>query len=178
MRGVDDEEEKIDPLRTAVAAKGVELSALFFVVFEHHELPGKPRRQPRLVAPPGPSTAGGKQSRQNITLAPIDGETGPPVVAGWADSSTHRAELRSHRLIAEAFRTRRGRTLDIPASAYRKFIREAEDFLREQGFVIVELDHVTSAQPQSGLTVGTWILILLAVLVLGIGIGIGWMLGS
>lgn len=173
-----DEARKFDPLRTALAAKGVELSALFFVVFEHFELPGTPPRQPRLVAPPGPSTGGGKLARQNISLVPVDGAQGPSVVVGWADSSTRRAELRVYRVVADGYRARFGKDLDIPRAAYNRFVAQTEEFLREQGFVIVEVAHAEGGAPARRAPTWTWVLVLLAVLLLGVGIGVGWVLAS
>ncbi len=177
---VVDDGRASDPLRTALAAKGVELSALFFVVFEETELPGTPPRQPRLMAPPGPSTGGGKMARQHVTLVPVDDQDGPSVVAGWVDSSTKRCELRSWGTLADRHQQRRGKKLDIPKGAYGRFAREAAAFFKEQGFTMVAAARQSSqaARRGSGTGWGLWLLVLLITFVLGIGIGVFWMLNN
>ena len=168
----------MDPLRTALAAQGVELSALFYVVFEHFELPGSPPRIPRLNAPHGPSTAGGKMARQHISLVPKEGLSGPTVVVGWADSSTHRAELRTYDLVDEIHHQRFGRPLEIPRGVYRRFLRKTEAFLKEHDFTIVEIDQAThsgtSERPTGHL--GLWVLVLFTTLILGVCLGMLLML--
>jgi len=165
-----------DPLRTAVAAQGVELSALFFVVFEHSILPGAPPRQPRLLAPPGQSTAGGKLARQHVTLEPADGQDGPNVVVGWADMGARWAQLRSFTAVNEAYFQRFGQHLELKRGPYNQFIRDAANFLREQGFA-VEVAESRSSAPGEAAGGSPWLLfglVLTAALVLGIAIGIGW----
>lgn len=173
MERVSPTRKKMDPLRTAVAAKGVELSALFFVVFEQLELPGTPPRKPRLTAPHGPSTGGGKMSRQHISLEPSEGESGPTVVIGWADPTILRVELRSFDTIVSNYYRRFGMDLDIPKGAYRRFVRKAESFFQEQGFTIVEVSETGPREPQEAESsqLGLWLLVLFTTLVFGICLG-------
>jgi hypothetical protein len=175
---VSDEKRRIDPLRTALAAKGVELSALFFVVFEHFEIPGAPPRRPRLTAPHGPSTEGGRIARQHIALEPAEGQPGHSVVIGWADSALRRVELRSYQLVAENFRRRAGTKLDMSPGAYRRFLKQAEAFFTEQGFSIVELTQAaTGAEPAPRRsTAMVWVLVLVSTLAIGVCIGVLLML--
>lgn len=175
MERVSSTRKKMDPLRTAVAAKGVELSALFFVVFEHLKLPGTPPRKPRLTAPHGPSTGGGKMSRQHISLQPSEGESGPTVVVGWADPTLFRVELRSYHTVLANYYRRFGMDLDIPKGAYRRFVRKAESFFQEQGFTIVEVSEAAprgrESQENDSNNLGLWLLVLFTTLVLGICLG-------
>jgi hypothetical protein len=166
----------VNPLRTALAAQGIHLSALFYAIFEKTRLPGTPRRQPRLMAPPGPSTGGGKMSRQNLTLVPEDDTDARSVVIGWADSSTGRAELRSWEVVSEGYQQRFNRPLDIPKGAYNKFVDQACGFFREQG---IQVDRVTkpSVPPPQDTQPRTnawflWSLVLVLTLTLGVGLGI------
>lgn len=116
-------------------------------------------------------------SRQHISLTPVEEGTGPAIVVGWADSSTRRAELRSFKTVAEAYRQRLKQELDIPPGLYRKFIKQAEEFFREQGFVIVEIEHSSlSSGQRSQQNWGLWLLILVTTLLLGVTIGVIWML--
>jgi hypothetical protein len=168
----------MDPLRTALAAKGVELSALFFVVFEHFEVPGAPPRRPRLIAPHGPSTEGGRIARQHIALEPAEGHAGHAVVVGWADSAMRRAELRSYPMVAETYRRRAGSRLELSPGAYRRFLKQAEAFFTEQGFYIVELSQAPDGggpAPRRNLAL-VWVLVLLSTLALGVCIGVLLML--
>lgn len=172
----DDHRSNVHPLRTALAAQGIHLSALFFAVFENTVIPGNPQREPRLMAPPGPSTGGGKMARQNFSLIPVDEAEGKTVVIGWADSSQKRAELRSWKVVAEAHRQRFGQELDIPVGAYNSFMTKVVSFLREQGFTIERVDDLQSRHPlpvQSparGLWL-MWVLVLIATLAVGMGLG-------
>jgi len=165
-----------DPLRTAVAAKGVELSALFFVIFEHTVVSGNPGRRPRLVAPHGPSTAGGKMARQHLTLVPVDGTSGPTTVVGWLDPATRQAELRTQGALIASHARRFHENLVLSATDYGSFLEEAREFLLEQGFrvdVINECDNLGSRSKQSG-RILLVVILLGATLVVGIAIGVAW----
>lgn len=179
-----DHQGRVHPLRTALAAQGVHLSALFFAVFENTRLPGTPKRQPRLMAPPGPSTGGGKMARQSLTLVPEEGAEGSSVVVGWADSSTKRAELRSWSVVADAFRERFAEDLDIPVGPYNRFIDKAGAFFREQDFAVDRVDERQTTVPEPpaepkdrGLWL-LWVLVVLAALAVGIGLGVLFMVLS
>lgn len=173
---MDEHGSKIDPLRTALAAKGVELSAIFFVVFEDVVIPGAIGRQPRLTAPHGPSTGGGKMARQHITLSPIGDEEGAVVVAGWADQTRGQAELRSYEVVAAKHKERFGVKLDIPSAAYRSFLKRAQAFFHEQEFTVhmIEPSAATASQKRSS-SWGLLVLLLVTTLIVGVALGIAVM---
>jgi hypothetical protein len=166
-----------DPLRTALAAKGVNLSALFYVVFENLRIPGTPPRRPRLMAPAGPSTSGGRLARQHLTLDPADGYDGPAVVVGWADPARRLAELRTLRAVDAAYRVRFGQRLDLEPSHYGRFLNEAKAFLIDQGFGVTLQDRAAGQAPS--VARNPWLilgLILLSTLLLGVLLGAAWVL--
>lgn len=167
-----------DPLRTALAAQGVELSSLFFVVFENTILPGTPPRSPRLLAPPGQSTAGGRLARQHITLLPEDGSDAPAVVVGWADAAHRWVQLRSFRAVDAAHQQRFGQRLGLRSGPYGEFVRAATAFFREQGFSVDVQDQAPELAPRKSEPSKSPLLVFAVVLgsALLLGLAIGAML--
>jgi hypothetical protein len=175
---VADRDAPNDPLRTALAAEGVNLSALFFVVFENLLIEGNPPRRPRMMAPAGPSTAGGRLARQHLTLEPEEGHPGAAVVCGWADPARRMAELRTFRALDQAHYERFGQHLEMDAPSYARFLNEVKAFLIEQSFGVSLLDHAPGHAPAERGS-SPWVIlavVLLSTLVLGVGLGAAWVL--
>lgn len=78
-----------------------------------------------VLAPDGPSTAGGKRARQAIRLVPAGGD-GAPVMCGSVDVARKVVELRSYRSVAEQYQQRFGKPFGIADAEYAALCRELE----------------------------------------------------
>jgi len=83
---------------------------------------------PELMAPEGPSTAGGVQAMQHLRLVPAqDGK--PTIVVGYANHAEGKAELRDYEYVATVYLQRYGRPLDLDRAAYDGFVAFAKQVL-------------------------------------------------
>ncbi|WP_240357096.1 MULTISPECIES: hypothetical protein [Myxococcus] len=87
-----------------------------------------PHRVLRIDDPEGPSTGGGKQARQSISLVPRKG-TGPSVVCGWVDVSKREAQLRGFEGVAKRYEAHHGEPLELAPEEYERFLHDVEDVL-------------------------------------------------
>ncbi|MCP3166827.1 hypothetical protein [Myxococcus qinghaiensis] len=87
-----------------------------------------PHRVLRIDDPEGPSTGGGKQARQSISLVPRKG-TGPSVVCGWVDVSKREAQLRGFEGVAKRYEAHHGEPLELATEEYERFLHDVEDVL-------------------------------------------------
>jgi translation initiation factor IF-2 len=87
-----------------------------------------PHRVLRIDEPEGPSTAGGKLARQNISLVPRKG-SGPSLVCGWVDVSKREAQLRNHDAVAKRYESHHGEPLELVAEEYERFLNDVEEVL-------------------------------------------------
>ncbi|MFY1826846.1 hypothetical protein ACN47A_13080 [Myxococcus fulvus] len=87
-----------------------------------------PHRVLRIDEPEGPSTAGGKLARQNISLVPRKG-SGPSLVCGWVDVSKREAQLRNHEAVAKRYEAHHGEPLELVAEEYERFLNDVEEVL-------------------------------------------------
>lgn len=87
-----------------------------------------PHRVLRIDDPEGPSTGGGKQARQSISLVPRKG-TGPSVVCGWVDVSKRESQLRSFEGVARRYEAHHGEPLELAPEEYERFLHDVEDVL-------------------------------------------------
>ena len=94
-----------------------------------------PHRVLRIDEPEGPSTAGGRQARQSISLIPRRG-SGPSIVCGWVDVSRKEAQLRSHESVARRFELHHGARMDLPAEDYERFLEDVEEALLTVGLKV------------------------------------------
>jgi hypothetical protein len=158
-----------DSDRTEVASAGVLLSDSFQVTFEGFTIPGDVPRRPELAPPPGPSTMGGVQARQSLTLKPVRGN-GRTFTVGWANVSDRRAQLRTHKCLHELHVQHFGKepfTLD--EAYFQIFFDRARAFLSDKGLLVeVETRPPASMLPPSassgrvGLVLATVLLVLCA----------------
>ncbi|MGA7123861.1 MAG: hypothetical protein WBY94_27410 [Polyangiaceae bacterium] len=83
---------------------------------------------PELMAPEGPSTAGGIQAMQHLRLVSAqDGK--PTIVVGYANHAEGKAELRNYEYVAAVYLQRFGRALELDRAAYDSFVGFAKQVL-------------------------------------------------
>ena len=76
---------------------------------------------PELMAPQGPSTAGGVQAMQHLRL--VARQAGQPtLVVGYANHAEGKAELRTYDYVGAVYRQRYHRPLDLDRAAYDAFL--------------------------------------------------------
>jgi hypothetical protein len=116
------------PIYTMTAAQGANAAELINAGLAKKTV-GKALQRRIVVAPPdGPSTQGGKHARQTITLAAVEGQHAA-VMCGWLDVAQKTAGLRDYRAVADQFKARTGKPLDVTAEEYLSIINELEKFM-------------------------------------------------
>src|SRR5262249_3676098 len=103
----------------------------------------------KLAAPEGPSTGGGMQALQHISLIPDAG--GATITAGSANQVTKVAELRSHQYPEQRHRQRcGGKSFPLDRVSYNELLKRMQAFFTKQRLAIVLLDSSPAAgRPQS-----------------------------
>jgi translation initiation factor IF-2 len=122
---------------TMVAGQAVSLAELFkYIIGKSHVIEADGTTYtPQMSAPEGPSTAGGKQALQHVTLVPANGSS--TLVIGTAHLVDKHAELRSYGHVAAVFRQRfKGAPFSVPEGQYDKLIQQARSFFTERGFQV------------------------------------------
>ncbi len=127
------------PKHTIFASQALGLAAMFQALTSKHRLGGSPAYLPQLAAPDGPSTAGGKQALQHVSLIPEGG--GDTIVIGSANTVEKRAELRSYRHVGRTYGQRwRGAQLPFDKEAYDELLKQIQAFFSSQSFIVTVLD--------------------------------------
>jgi hypothetical protein len=127
------------PKHTIFASQALGLAAMFQALTSKHRLGGNPSYLPQLAAPDGPSTAGGKQALQHVSLIPEGG--GDTIVIGSANTVEKRAELRSYRHVARTYGQRwRGAGLPFEQEPYEDLVNQIQAFFSSQSFSVTLLD--------------------------------------
>lgn len=154
--------------RTLLAAQGLSLVARFDAFFASELISGY---VPRLVEPPGESTAGGKQAVQHIALVAQD-PASPAITVGWLNCATNQAKLRTRGCV-QSILTRRskGRRVLLDAQAYQRFFERAQKFLQDQGMVVTAEVEPPDAPGEPNRALGgipTWLWVVLAFLLVAV----------
>jgi hypothetical protein len=132
------------PRHTMFATQALGLAALFQALTSKHRLGGSPAYVPQLAAPDGPSTAGGKQALQHVSLIPEGG--GDTIVIGNANTVEKRAELRSYRHVARTYSQRwKGARLPFEKEPYEELIKQIQVFFSSQSFTVTVIDLAAEA---------------------------------
>jgi hypothetical protein len=127
------------PKHTIFASQALGLAAMFQALTSKHRLGGSPAYLPQLAAPDGPSTAGGKQALQHVSLIPEGG--GDTIVIGNANTVEKRAELRSYRHVGHTYSQRwRGAQLPFDPDSYDELLKQIQAFFSSQSFTVTVLD--------------------------------------
>jgi hypothetical protein len=160
------------PERTEIASAAVLLADMFALAFESLIIPGDTPRKARLAQPEGPSTMGGTQARQHITLSAEQGEL-RSLTVGWVDIPKREAELRTFGYLREMHQQRFGDTPFVLDEAYfQVFFDRAQSFLSEHGFLVKVRTRPQSSMlppPRPARRVATVVMVLLFLAVLAAG---------
>jgi hypothetical protein len=174
---------------TAVAQEAMDIGDHLLLLFSKKTCGENPRMRVDVAKPDGPSTEGGKKSRQTISLVPVEGTSGK-VMVGWLDVALKRVEVRSFRVVRFQYYNRYGTDFKVPHSEYEKVVQELSIFLRARGFDVVVKDDTpagrlsapqhqaasaTVAAPNNGGGI-PWIWIAVSLLIGAGGIALGAML--
>ncbi|CAM4361067.1 hypothetical protein GTZ93_26585 [Corallococcus exiguus] len=116
-------------LRTMFATHSALLAERLKGELQHKIYGRSPHRILRVDEPEGPSTAGGKQARQAISLVDRKG-TAPALVAGWVDVAKGQASLRNHEAVAKRYEFQHGTPLELAPEEYEKFLTDVDEVLR------------------------------------------------
>jgi hypothetical protein len=107
------------------AREGLDAAEVVKAAFRNRTIGAVTPRRLEVVAPDGPSTAGGKRARQTIRLVPAQGEAAP-VMCGFLDVARKRVELRSHATVAQQWADRFSAPFDVTAAEYATLCRDLE----------------------------------------------------
>ncbi|WP_375759075.1 hypothetical protein [Corallococcus exercitus] len=167
-------------LRTMFATHSALLAERLKAELQHKIYGRSPHRILRVDEPEGPSTAGGKQARQAISLVDRKG-TAPALVAGWVDVAKGQASLRNHEAVARRYEFQHGTPLELVPEEYEKFLNDVDEVLRTAAIQVRILVPDESAPtratvgPQAPRATGVavrWVLLLVAVaFLLGLAAG-------
>ncbi|RKH55568.1 hypothetical protein [Corallococcus aberystwythensis] len=167
-------------LRTMFATHSALLAERLKAELQHKIYGRSPHRILRVDEPEGPSTAGGKQARQAISLVDRKG-TAPALVAGWVDVAKGQASLRNHEAVARRYEFQHGTPLELVPEEYEKFLTDVDEVLRTAAIQVRILVPDESAPTRA--TVGQqapratgvavrWVMLLVIVaFLLGLGAG-------
>jgi hypothetical protein len=170
-----------DDKRTVFARKAIDLADLFAKWAGEYPVGGLNAYEVKMTTPDGPSTGGGKQGTQHITLQPSRG--GPPLVAGTVNQLMRVVELRTWAYMREQQERRNpGMQFGLDVKAYRLFFDRMVEFFEGAQFKVSTVDvtslEATASPPPRGTPKQSfpwkWILgAAVVLLALAIGIAIG-----
>lgn len=110
---------------TMTAREGLDAAELVNAAFGRKTIGKLTPRRLEVVAPDGPSTAGGKHARQTIRLVPASGEGGP-VMCGFLDVAQKLVELRSYETLVLQYEARFGEACDITRDEHATLCRDLQ----------------------------------------------------
>ena len=127
-------------LRTRVSMQALDFAGAFRSVVGHLRIPPA-GYVPELMAPDGPSTGGGSQSRQRIRLVPTN-DRFPTLVVGSANVKSGKSELRSFEYVDAVHRQHFGKPVELDRAAYESFLEMVRNY-----FGVAQLDVVIETAP-------------------------------
>jgi hypothetical protein len=148
---------------TMVAGEGLGLARTFNTMLSQ-PFPGW---RAELAEPPGPSSGGGKQVRQNISLIT---PSGGRLAMGHVDTVARTATLRSYDMINALHEQRFSQPLSITSDEYQKYVGITSHMLSGIGLVVSHevrsLSVVPASAEPSGDSRGLFLVVVLGVAVL------------
>ncbi|MFB1478947.1 hypothetical protein [Corallococcus sp. RDP092CA] len=172
--------EATPELRTMFATHSALLAERLKAELQHKIYGRTPHRILRVDEPEGPSTAGGRQARQAISLVDRKG-VAPALVAGWVDVAKGQASLRNHEAVAKRYEFQHGTPLELVPEEYEKFLADVDEVLRTAAIQVRILVPDESAPtratvgqqtPRATGVAARWVLLLvLGAFLLGLGAG-------
>src|SRR5262245_2003921 len=128
-----------EPSHTVFAARAFGLAELFKLAVGPTRLEGPVVYTAELAAPDGPSTAGGREALQHVSLRPEGG--GATLVVGSANGVDQHVELRTYGYVARLYRQRfKGAALPFGEPAYGVLLEKMRGFFGSQGFRVSLLE--------------------------------------
>jgi hypothetical protein len=97
-----------------------------------------------VAEPMGPSTGGGRQALQPIT---IESQAGERLAVGRVDPVRRAVVLRTYNVVSTLHGRRYGRAFPVGADDYKKFITQITTFFRAMQFGITDERYVSEAPP-------------------------------
>jgi len=110
---------------TMTAREGLDAAELVSAAFARKTIGQRTPRRVEVIAPDGPSTAGGKRARQTIRLVPAASD-GSPVMCGFLDVAQKVVELRSFETLVQQYEARFGEPCDITRDEYTGLCRDLQ----------------------------------------------------
>jgi hypothetical protein len=131
---------------TMTAREGLDAAELVNAAFGRKTVGKQTPRRVEVIAPDGPSTAGGKRARQTIRLVPAAGD-GSPVMCGFLDVAQKVVELRSFETLVQQYEARFGAACDISQDEYAGLCRDLQMTLSpfRYSFAYESETHATAA---------------------------------
>lgn len=120
--------------------QALDFAGAFRTVVGHLRLPPA-AYVPELMAPEGPSTAGGKHALQRMRLVPAAAGF-PTLVVGSANVKTGRAMLRSYEHVDAVHREHFGKPVELDRAAYDEFVKLVTNY-----FAVAQLEVVVEEAP-------------------------------
>jgi translation initiation factor IF-2 len=114
--------------RTVFSSQAALIADLVRDKFSSRFFGRSPFRVLRIDEPEGPSTAGGRLARQNISLVAQQGSA-PSIVCGWVDVSKKEAQLRSYESVSRRHEARHGQKVELGPEHYERFLNDLVDTL-------------------------------------------------
>jgi hypothetical protein len=144
----------VEDKRTRFALQALDLVELFQIHFGAEKLaaPDGATYHIGISAPEGPSTGGGKQAVQHVTLVPTEGRTlgSPPkdggglprvIVAGNVNQVDKTADLRTWGYLAHVHAQRfKGAEIPLDRAQYEPVLGRMKSFFTQQGYKLVVSD--------------------------------------
>ena len=124
--------------RTINAFRLFDFGSLFTAHFAPRVYGTQRPRRVRVTDADSQSTAGGRQARRSILLAPDDGRR-DTLVLGWIDITRKTAELRTFESLAQYFQERFQRSVDMTADEYADLQLDVVQFLRARNIQLTLL---------------------------------------
>jgi hypothetical protein len=135
-------------LRTAFSNKAAMIADLIKATFARRSYGTAPYRL-HIDEPDGPSTGGGRQARQPLSLV-ANVESAPAIVCGWVDVAKKESQLRSYGVVTKRHLSRYGAAPDITEEEYEQFLNELVDTLFYGGIkILVQVPDEQEAQQQA-----------------------------
>lgn len=133
---------------TTFAGQAISLSDMFKFSVGKSVLDGAVKYRAELSAPDGPSTAGGKQALQHVTLVPVGEGGAARLLIGTANVVEKQAELRTFNHVDGLHRQRfKGTPFAVDAAKYGELLEAIRRFFADQKYKVSLLDAPPAPTP-------------------------------
>ena len=152
---------------TVIAGQGLDLAERFNVLFAD-SLPGW---RAELAEPVGPSTSGGDQAQQAISLISADGQE--RIAVGRVDPARRTVAVRSLDIVRVMYERRFGRSLPLGNVPYERFMEQLGHFFAPISYAVTRemlppVESIAPSEPERRMGVVTYALMALVVAVVAL----------